>query len=439
MYFLYYNEQNHGPYALDQIRSMWASGIITADAVYWVETESMWKPIAELIATGQPENVNFPAPPFPSGSAATARQPRAVPHSPMAFAPTARPKSSWGVATVLMFVVIAGGLLFVLEELFCSRRTALQELCGLVSSEKTVAEHPDYKAAKAAETVGDNTAMLKHAKALVEQHPKSGLALRCLADALFYTEAYQDSLVALNKAIEFDPNDVVAWSDLAVVYDHMERTSDADAAFQKALKLAEKEPKPWADFGNFCISQERNKEAEKATRNALHLLQNQPFDTHYGELAEAGVWQTVGRNFKKLEKYDLAENAFKRATELDPKEWSAWNGLGRSLYMQDKNDLAVYAFTQATELAPQKWQAWEELGLNWNLLTWRDEGLNKERALLARSHELAAYIQLVKLNPKGEDGWVALGSIHLRLKQFSEAINCYEKAQSIKPLTVNGG
>jgi hypothetical protein len=62
MYFLYYQTKNHGPYALDQIRSMWASGIITADAVYWVQAESVWKPIAELLAAGQPASADISTP-----------------------------------------------------------------------------------------------------------------------------------------------------------------------------------------------------------------------------------------------------------------------------------------------------------------------------------------------------------------------------------------
>jgi hypothetical protein len=40
MYHLHYGGDNHGPYLLDQIHGMWASGIITADAVYWNEVNS---------------------------------------------------------------------------------------------------------------------------------------------------------------------------------------------------------------------------------------------------------------------------------------------------------------------------------------------------------------------------------------------------------------
>src|SRR5437879_6178918 len=62
MFFIHCQGQNRGPYALDQIRSMWASGIITADTLYWVQAESVWKPIVELLATRRTETASVPEP-----------------------------------------------------------------------------------------------------------------------------------------------------------------------------------------------------------------------------------------------------------------------------------------------------------------------------------------------------------------------------------------
>ena len=45
MHHLHYRGENHGPYLIDQIKTMWASGVITADAVYWSDVAQAWKPI----------------------------------------------------------------------------------------------------------------------------------------------------------------------------------------------------------------------------------------------------------------------------------------------------------------------------------------------------------------------------------------------------------
>lgn len=68
MYYLHFQDENHGPYRIDQIRSMWASGIITADAVYWNESASGWEPVTELLNPPPRQRVDEPhanPPPLP--------------------------------------------------------------------------------------------------------------------------------------------------------------------------------------------------------------------------------------------------------------------------------------------------------------------------------------------------------------------------------------
>ena len=119
MYFLRYQGQNHGPYALDQVRSMWASGIITADAVYWVEVESVWKPIAKLLATGRTEGASIPEPasvkqqpgpsPAPSAPPPANDSQRDAPSKAFPFIATTGPKGvgGWLVVFALLLTILA--------------------------------------------------------------------------------------------------------------------------------------------------------------------------------------------------------------------------------------------------------------------------------------------------------------------------------------------
>jgi len=50
MFQLFYGGQQQGPYALDQIESMWASGMIPADALFWDEEAKEWKPISGVLS-----------------------------------------------------------------------------------------------------------------------------------------------------------------------------------------------------------------------------------------------------------------------------------------------------------------------------------------------------------------------------------------------------
>lgn len=50
MFYVQIDGQTRGPYVLDQIQSMWASGIITADALYRDGGGASWRPMIELIS-----------------------------------------------------------------------------------------------------------------------------------------------------------------------------------------------------------------------------------------------------------------------------------------------------------------------------------------------------------------------------------------------------
>lgn len=53
-YHLQMNNEQKGPYALSQIQSMWNSGAITSDSLYWDSQGEQWRPINELIASAPP-------------------------------------------------------------------------------------------------------------------------------------------------------------------------------------------------------------------------------------------------------------------------------------------------------------------------------------------------------------------------------------------------
>src|SRR5262249_53465049 len=76
-YFVHYGGETRGPYLIDQIRSMWASGIITADAVYWNEEHSAWELVVELVKSGDLREDSKQTQPKPPTGAIQKPQPAA--------------------------------------------------------------------------------------------------------------------------------------------------------------------------------------------------------------------------------------------------------------------------------------------------------------------------------------------------------------------------
>jgi hypothetical protein len=51
MYYLFIDDKQAGPYTISQLRSMWASGKLTADTLYFTEGMSEWSPLAAIVET----------------------------------------------------------------------------------------------------------------------------------------------------------------------------------------------------------------------------------------------------------------------------------------------------------------------------------------------------------------------------------------------------
>ncbi len=81
-YHVIINEQQAGPYTIDQLRSMWASGSVTLNTLFWADGMADWQPVRTIVATLQPSRPRPIASPTPSS------------HEPLITATEPAPKSS---------------------------------------------------------------------------------------------------------------------------------------------------------------------------------------------------------------------------------------------------------------------------------------------------------------------------------------------------------
>jgi Flp pilus assembly protein TadD len=65
----------------------------------------------------------------------------------------------------------------------------------------------------------------------------------------------------------------------------------------------------------------------------------------------ADCFNNIAFSYAQMKEYDKAEEAYKKATEIRPKDPTPWNGLADIYTAQRKSDLAVAASTKAAELA----------------------------------------------------------------------------------------
>jgi tetratricopeptide (TPR) repeat protein len=91
----------------------------------------------------------------------------------------------------------------------------------------------------------------------------------------------------------------------------------------------------------------------------------------------------------KPARYADAEQAYLRATKINPKEARAYMGLGQVYAAQNRAEDTVAAFKKAVELRPKFAEARFNLGLVYHALGKKDEALAQYEALKDLNKELA--------------------------------------------------
>ncbi|HUB66057.1 MAG TPA: GYF domain-containing protein [Candidatus Methylacidiphilales bacterium] len=123
MYYLWLNEAQAGPFTLQQVRSMWNAGQITALTLYWQEGKAGWEPLGDIISeieapSGAPAGAHSPS------ELAAGHKPTAPP--PPGVAPVSPPPSGseqvhwvghptwwkwvWWFLLMVILILAAGGL-----------------------------------------------------------------------------------------------------------------------------------------------------------------------------------------------------------------------------------------------------------------------------------------------------------------------------------------
>jgi TM2 domain-containing membrane protein YozV len=77
-YYIHKDDAQQGPFTLGQLRTMWASGSITADTLYWVEGAPDWSPLRAIITRLEQQQSSpaatpkreYPAPAIPGAQPA---------------------------------------------------------------------------------------------------------------------------------------------------------------------------------------------------------------------------------------------------------------------------------------------------------------------------------------------------------------------------------
>ena len=171
-------------------------------------------------------------------------------------------------------------------------------------------------------------------------------------------------------------------------------------------------------------------------------------------LARAGAWSDLGRAFNNLRQFAEAEDAFRRALEMEPGNAELHDRLGHVLRARNRIEAAVVAFREAVALDPGFARAWRNLG--GTLLACDDHesaaaALERARQLEPgnvqvrlfqaaaahragdRARAISEYRGLLDEHPGLAEAWANLGMALQDEGDLAGAIEAYEAAVSREP------
>lgn len=176
--------------------------------------------------------------------------------------------------------------------------------------------------------------------------PRFALFRYNLATALHKGGHLEESRDAFRKTLELDPAMADAYMNLGTVLSQLGEHGEAEQRFREALARRPGDVHAQGNLANALMQQGRRREAMEQLRPLVTDLRRIT-----PELA-----LTVGSMLLLTGDHERAEQAYRRALEVQPDNQEAWAGLGSALAGRDRGQEARAAFVRAGELGRDPYQ-----------------------------------------------------------------------------------
>ena len=156
---------------------------------------------------------------------------------------------------------------------------------------------------------------------------------------------------AVAEALRLDPNYPAAHQTKAVLLARARNFEEAIREARLALSLKPDDQitaYSHLTIGRALMSLKRNAEADEEFRQAIAVYR----DRLRGQPNDASTQAAMGDLLFELQRYDEAENSYRRAIELDPQNFNLLVDLGGVLHNQGKKDEAIRSYQEYLRLKP---------------------------------------------------------------------------------------
>ncbi|XP_026561447.1 PEX5-related protein [Pseudonaja textilis] len=200
---------------------------------------------------------------------------------------------------------------------------------------------------------GDLPLTILYLEAAILQDPHDAEAWQFLGITQAENENEQGAIVALQRCLELQPNNLKALMALAVSFTNTGHQQEACEVLRSWIK---QNPKYRFLFrskkGSPALARRMSKTADESSllEEVKELFLEGAH--HNGELVDPDLQTGLGVLFHLNGEFNRAIDAFNAALTVRPEDYSLWNRLGATLANGDRSEEAVEAYTRALEIQP---------------------------------------------------------------------------------------
>jgi tetratricopeptide (TPR) repeat protein len=238
-------------------------------------------------------------------------------------------------------------------------------------------------------------------------YPSSGYPHIQLAKMRYFEKRYDEAKKGADIAARQSASDVFSWWLLGEIEEKLGNPEAASKAFRVAQRHRPNEPELTASLARTLAAAGQGDRAREVIAQSPGAAK-----------MSAADWINLGFAEGKRKRYTDAENAFRKALEVDPRSANAWANLAWMQYHSGRREAAEASIDQALAINPDHVPA---LSHRAEKLT-QDKNYPAARAILERT---------VVLAPEQVTPWRWLGMVQFATNDYAGAVESYRRATAL--------
>lgn len=306
-----------------------------------------------------------------------------------------------------------------------------------------------YLLGEAYEKLNKTKEALEQYRLAVKRRPGDLNAMIALADTSLKAESYDEAIKWYKEIIGRNQKQGAVYANLALAYGGKGLLREEIANYRNALRM---DPNNYNVRFNLATALEKDKKEKEAAEEYLRLLKEKPKDAEVSE-------RLANLEFKN-KRYEQAVRHYEQTVKTSPRKRHLYANLGYSYGELKKFEESARNYELALKHGLQDPQIHYNLAVTYDMLKKKEQAIlqyeryaaltpNREVLSLLADHYLKSgkydqaiktYLRLVSGEAgEDEDIFFNLGVAYEKKEMYREALNYYEKAFEINPVSERAG